>query len=314
LEKTGMKKIIKICLFVFLAASMMFAGCGQKKTRIFGFTSMRISNPFITLIEQTIREEVEKNGDKLISVDPDMDAQKQISQIEELIAQKIDAIFINPVDWEAIKPALVSLDRAKIPVINYDAEVRDMDLVDAYVGSDNRNAGYVCGLDLVKRLPNGGPIAILDCPGMRSLRDRIDGFNDAIAGKGFTVVFLRDAKGNSVDGQRYTEELLRSNTRVLAIMGGNDPTALGAFAACRNANRTNILIYGVDGSPLAKAAIAERGQFVGTGAQSPINIAKTSVEVAYKILNKKPYEKNIPIKTFMINQENIDDYDIDSWQ
>jgi ribose transport system substrate-binding protein len=314
LEKTGMKKITKICLFVFLAASVVFAGCGQKKTRTFGFTSMRISNPFFTLIEQTIREEVEKNGDKLISVDPDMDAQKQISQIEELIAQKIDAIFINPVDWEAIKPALVSLDRAKIPVINYDAEVRDMELVDAYVGSDNRNAGYICGLDLVKRLPNGGPIAILDCPGMRSIRDRIDGFNEAIAGKGFTVVFLRDAQGNSVDGKRYTEELLRSNTRVLAIMGGNDPTALGAFAACRNANRTNILIYGVDGSPLAKAAIAERGQFAGTGAQSPINIAKKSVEVAYKILNKKPYEKNIPIKTFMINQDNIDDYDVDSWQ
>jgi len=309
-----MKKISKICLLVFLAASILFVGCGQKKARTFGFTSMRISNPFFALIEQTIRDEVEKNGDKLISVDPDMDTQKQISQIEELIAQKIDAIFINPVDWEAIKPALVSLNQARIPVINYDAEVRDMDLVTAYVGSDNRNAGYICGLDLVKRLPNGGPIAVLDCPKMRSLRDRIDGFNDAIAGKGFTVVFLRDAMGNSIDGQRYTEELLRSNTRVLAIMGGNDPTALGAYAACRNANRTNILIYGVDGSPLAKAEIAKRGQFAGSGAQSPISIAKESVIVAYKILNKKPYEKNVPVKTFMINQDNIDEYDIDSWQ
>jgi len=309
-----MKKTIMICFFALLAASVMFTGCGHKKSRTFGFTSMRISNPFFTLIEQTIREEVEKNGDKLISLDPDMDSQKQNSQIEELIAQKIDAIFINPVDWEAIKPALVSLNHARIPIINYDAEVKDMDLITAYVGSDNRNAGYVCGLDLVKRFPNGGPIAVLDCPGMRSIRDRVDGFNDAIAGKGFTVVFLRDAQGNSIDGQRYTEELLRSNTRVLAIMGGNDPTALGAFAACRKANRTNILIYGVDGSPLAKAAIAERGQFAGTGAQSPITIAKTSVELAYKILNKQPYDKNVPVKTFMINQENIDDYEIDSWQ
>jgi len=309
-----MRKIIMICLLALLAAGVLFVGCNRKKTRTFGFTSMRISNPFFALIEQTIREEVEKNGDKLISVDPDMDSQKQNSQIEDLIARKIDAIFINPVDWEAIKPALVSLDRARIPVINYDAEVRDMDLVDAYVGSDNRNAGYVCGLDIVKHFPNGGPIAVLDCPGMRSIRDRIDGFNEAIAGKGFTVVFLRDAQGNSVDGQRYTEELLRSNTQVLAIMGGNDPTALGAFAACKAANRANILIYGVDGSPLAKAAIAERGQFAGTGAQSPINIAKISVELAYKILNKQPYDKNVPVKTFMINQENIDNYDINSWQ
>jgi len=309
-----MKKISKICLFVFFAASVMFAGCGHKKSRTFGFTSMRISNPFFALIEQTIRDEVEKNGDKLISLDPDMDSQKQNSQIEEMIAQKIDAIFINPVDWEAIKPALISLNHAKIPVINYDAEVRDMDLVTAYVGSDNWNAGYICGLDLVKRFPNGGPIAVFDSPSMRSLRDRIDGFKNAIEGKGFTIVFLADALGNSIDGRRHTERMLKSNIRVIAIMGGNDPTALGVLEACQAARRTNILIYGVDGSPLAKAAIAERGQFAGTGAQSPINIAKTSVELAYKILNKQPYDKKVLVKTFMINQENIDDYEIDGWQ
>jgi len=309
-----MKKISKICLLVFLAAGILFVGCGHKKARTFGFTSMRISNPFFALIEQTIRDEVEKNGDKLISLDPDMDAQKQNSQIEEMIAQKIDAIFINPVDWEAIKPALVSLNQARIPVINYDAEVRDMDLVTAYVGSDNRNAGYICGLDLVKRFPNGGPIAVFDSPSMRSLRDRIDGFKEAIEGKGFTIVFLADALGNSIDGRRHTERMLKSNIRVIAIMGGNDPTALGVLEACQAANRTNILIYGVDGSPLAKAEIAKRGQFAGSGAQSPINIAKTSVEIAYKILNKQPYEKNVPVKTFMINQDNIDEYDIDSWQ
>jgi len=310
-----MRKIMAICLFALLAAGVLFVGCkGGKKARIFGFTSMRISNPFFAIIEETIREEVEKNGDKLITVDPDMDAQKQITQIEGLISRKIDAIFINPVDWEEIKPALVSLNQAKIPIINYDAEVKDIDLVTAYVGSDNRNAGYVCGVDMVKRFPSGGPIAVLDCPGMRSLRDRIDGFNEAIAGKGFTVVFLRDALGNSPTAQRHTEEMLKSNPEVIAIMGGNDPTALGAYAACQAAGRTDILIYGVDGSPAVKTIIAERGQFAGSGAQSPINIAKTSVEIAYKILNKKPYDKRVPVKTFMINRENIGQYDVDGWQ
>jgi ribose transport system substrate-binding protein len=308
-----MKKVTIICLLALLAASVSFTGCG-KKIKTFGFTSMRISNPFFTVIEQTIREEVEKNGDKLITVDPDMDPAKQIDQIEDLIDQKIDAIFINPVDWEAIKPALVALNQAKIPIINYDAPVKDIELVSAYVGSDNFNAGYVCGVDMASRFPNGGPIAVLDCPGMRSLRDRIDGFNEAILGKGFTIVFLRDALGNSVDGQLYTEELLKTNSEVIAIMGGNDPTALGAYAACQAANRTNIFIWGVDGSPLVKAEIAKRGQFAGSGAQSPISIAKESVVVAYKILNKKPYEKDIPVRTFIINQDNINEFDIDGWQ
>jgi len=310
-----MKKVMAICLLALLAAGVMFVGCKQeKKTKTFGYTCMRISNPFFAILEQTIRDEVEKNGDKLITVDPDMDPKKQISQIEDLITRKIDAIFINPVDWEEIRPALLSLNQAKIPIINFDAEVKDIELVTAYVGSDNWNAGYVCGVDMVKRLPNGGPIAVLDCPGMRSLRDRIDGFNEAITGKGFTVVFLRDAQGNSPTALRHTQEMLKSNTRVLAIMGGNDPTALGAYEACQTANRTNILIYGVDGSPLAKAAIAKGGQFAGTGAQSPISIARESVIVAYKILKKQAYEKRVPVRTFIINQENIADYDIDGWQ
>ena len=308
-----MKKIT-ICVLALLVAGVLFVGCKrEKKARTFGFTCIMISNPFFTILEQTIREEVEKNGDVLITVDPDADPVKQISQIEDLITRKIDAIFLDPVDGEAIKPALVSLNRAHIPVINFDAEVRDIDLVAAYVGSDNYNAGYVCGADMVNRFPNGGPIAVFDYPGMLSTRNRIDGFNEAIAGNGFTVVFLRET-GDTPMVQRYMEDMFKSNPEVIAIMGVNDPTALVAYAACQAANRTNILIYGVDGSPQAKAAIAQGGQFVGTGAQSPISIAKESVVVAYKILNKQPYDKKVPVETFMINLENIDDYDIDSWQ
>jgi len=310
-----MKKTVAICLLALLAVSVVFVGCKEeKKGKTFGYTCMQLSNPFFTVLEKTIREEVEKNGDKLITVDPTMDPVKQINQIEDLISQKIDAIFINPVDWEAIRPALVSLNKAKIPIINFDAEVKDMDLVTGYAGSDNRNAGYVCGVDLIKRFPNGGPIAILDSPTMNSVRDRIDGFNDAIKGKGFTVVFQKDALGDLPTALRYTEDMLQSNPEVIAIMCGNDPTALGALAACKTANRTNILIYGVDGSPEAKAAIAQGGQFTGTGAQSPIDIGRQSVILAYKILNKEPYDKRVPVKTFIINQDNVAEFGTTGWQ
>jgi len=314
-----MKRITAICLLALLAVSVVFVGCsgkqdGKKGSKTFGYTCMQLSNPFFTILEKTIRDEVEKNGDTLITVDPAMDPVKQINQIEDLISQKIDAIFINPVDWEAIRPALVSLNKAKIPIINFDTEVKDLDLVTAYAGSDNKNAGYVCGVDLIKRFPNGGPIAILDSPTMNSVRDRIDGFNDAIAGKGFNVVFQKDALGDLPTALRHTEDMLQSNPEVLAIMGGNDPTALGALAACRTANRTDILIYGVDGSPEAKAAIAQGGQFAGSGAQSPIAIAQESVKLAYKILNNEPYDKRVPVKTFMINKDNVDQYGTTGWQ
>jgi len=310
-----MKKVLTICLIALLAASVLFTGCKrEKKHKTFGFTCFWLGNPFFTILEQTIRDEVEKNGDKLITFDPNRDPVKQLNQIEDMISQKIDAIFLNPVDLEAIRPALVSLNQAKIPVINFDSEVKDIDMAAAYVGSDNRNAGYICGVDMVKHFPNGGPIAVLDSPARISTRTRINGFNEAIAGKGFTIVFLRDAQGNATLAKQYAEEMLKTQPDVIALMGSNDVVALAAYETCQAAGRTNILIWGVDGSPRSKAEIAKRGQFAGSGAQSPISIAKESVAVAYKILNKEPYEKRIPVTTFMINQDNIDEYDIDGWQ
>jgi len=107
---------------------------------------------------------------------------------------------------------------------------------------------------------------------------------------------------------------LQAHSDIVAIFAGNDPSALGALAAVKAANRLEIAIYGVDGSPDAKAAIAEGGPFKGSGAQSPISIGQLSAEVAYKILRGEPYEKRTPVPTFLINEENVHEYGIDGWQ
>lgn len=70
-----------------------------------------------------------------------------------------------------------------------------MSYVTSYVGSDNYNAGKVCGEDLVKKCPKGGDIIVLDSPTMNSIVDRTKGFTDAIKGKGFNIVAQQDAKG-----------------------------------------------------------------------------------------------------------------------
>ncbi|WP_319478234.1 sugar ABC transporter substrate-binding protein [Marispirochaeta aestuarii] len=311
-----MKKALLFCLILIVALGSIFAEGGREADSgyTFGYTCMTMNNPFFIILEQSIRDKVEANGDKLITMDPAMDVAKQINQIEDLITQGIDAIYLNPVDWEGIRPALVALKDAGIPIINFDTEVKDMEYVTAYAGSDNKNAGYVCGADLVKRFPNGGNIVVLDSPTMNSINDRIAGFMEAIKGKGFTIVAQQDAKGDLPTSMRITEDILQAHPDIKAIMGGNDPTALGALAACKAANRTDILIYGVDGSPEAKAEIASGSQFVGSGAQSPISIGVESVKLAYKVLNSEPYEERIPVKTFLINADNVNEYGTDGWQ
>lgn len=280
---------------------------------VFGYTSMTQNNPFFIALEQAIREDVEANGDKLITTNPAMDVSLQINQIEDMIAQGIDAIYLNPVDWEGIRPALVMLEEAGIPIINYDTEVKDFDYVTAYVGSDNKNAGRVAGEDLVKKYPDGGKIAVLDSPTMNSINDRIAGFMEAIDGKGFEIVAQQDGKGDLETSLGITEDIIQAHPDIIAIMGGNDPTALGALAAVKAANKQGIAIYGVDGSPDAKASIAA-GEMTGTGAQSPISIGKESVKVAYKILNGEDYEEKVPVDTFLINEENVEEYGTDGWQ
>ncbi|TXC92688.1 sugar ABC transporter substrate-binding protein [Metabacillus litoralis] len=318
-----MKKFIVLLLTLVLTIGLVACsnsesgggkGNGESEGYKFGYTSMTQNNPFFQILEESIRKDVEANGDELITTNPAMDVSLQINQIEDMIAQDIDAIFLNPVDWEGIRPALQMLEEAGIPIINYDTEVKDFDYVTAYVGSDNKNAGRVAGEDLVKRFPDGGPIAVLDSPTMNSVNDRIEGFMEAIEGKGFEIVAQQDAKGDLETALGITEDILQAHPDIIAVMGGNDPTALGALAAAKANNITDLAIYGVDGSPSAKAEIATGGMFVGTGAQSPINIGKKSVEVAYKVLKDEDFEKRTPVETFLINEENVEEYGTEGWQ
>lgn len=280
----------------------------------FAYTCMDGTNPFFVTIEDKIRELVEEKGDELISTDPANDVSLQITQVEDMVSQNIDGIFLNPVEAEGILPALDTLKNADVPIVNFDTEVADMSYVTSYTGSDNYNAGKVCGEDLVKKCPNGGKIIVLDSPTMNSVTDRTNGFLDAIKGKGFDIVAQQDAKGNLEVSMGIAEDLLQGNSDVVAIFGGNDPTALGALAA-NAAGLKDVLIYGVDGSPDVKSELASGDSLMeGTGAQSPIAIAEKAVEIMYDIMDGKEVEDRYPVETFLITADNVDEYGTDGWQ
>lgn len=310
-----MKKFLAIVLTLALVLSCSAAFA---EGRTFGYTCMTMLNPFFIVLEGAIREKVEAQGDTLITVDPANDVTLQVSQIEDLINRGIEGIFLNPADWEGIAPAILQLNQAGIPIFNFDTEVKDLDKVTAYVGSNNYNAGFVCGEELAKRHPEGGNIVVLDSPTMNSVNDRINGFFAAIEESGvkFEVVHQQDARGDLEQAMGIMDDVLQREFEggIVAIMGGNDPTALGAYASCLAAGRTEIEIYGVDGSPDAKKAIAEGGQFIASGAQSPKNIGYLSVEVANKYFANEAFEFRTPVPTFLINQDNVQEYGIDNWQ
>ena len=87
------------------------------------------------------------------------------------------------------------------------------------------------------------------------------------------------------------------------------------MAAITEAQRTNICVYSVDGSPATKTALVNgTGGMTGIGAQSPINMGKTAVKVATALLAGKDYEKDNCEETFFINRDNVEMYGTDGWQ
>ena len=305
-----MKKALVILLALVMILSCTAMAAGNK----IGYTCMDGTNPFFVALEGSIREVVEANGDELISLDPQNSNEKQLSLVEDIIAQGVVAMFVNPVDREGIIPALDALKNAGIPIFGFDTEVAMADeYLVTYAGSDNYNAGYVCGLDLVEKCPEGGDIIVLDSPTMQSVVDRTNGFLDAIkANDKFEVVISIDSMGNQELGNKNGTDALTANPNAVAIFGGNDPTALGAYAAAEAAG-SKALIYGVDGSPDIKALIAE-GKVTGSGAQSPMTIGKTIAELYYKWAAGETVESRYPIETFMINADNVAEFGTDGWQ
>ena len=109
--------------------------------RLFGFSGIDMSNPFYDTLKNSVQTALEAQGDRLMVRDPASNADLQNEQIQELINEGVQAVFLCPVDWEKITPALEALKEADIPVINLDTEVKETSLVSAFVGSDNENDG-----------------------------------------------------------------------------------------------------------------------------------------------------------------------------
>ncbi len=283
-------------------------------SRVFGATYMTMNNPFYEIIDDEIRSVLEGQGDVLITRDPALSVEKQIDQVEELIDRKVDGIFINPVDWKGISPALENARRAGIPVIAVDSDVYDSELVECTVTTDNYQAGVLCARHLLATR-EGGSILLLTHNTAKSGLDRIQGFRDTIQGrKGFVILDERDCLGQLELAMPAMKELLALYPQVDIVMCLNDVAAMGAMAALEDAGRTgSVAVYGVDGSPDGKAMIEEH-IMTATAAQFPRKMGREAAEAAYRIVKGQETAPEIKVGTELISWENLEKYGTDGWQ
>lgn len=285
------------------------------KHKVFGVSYMTMNNPFYKIINNEILKVVEKNNDTLITLDPELDVDKQNEQIYKFIDQKVDGIFINPIDFEQIEPALQAAKRANIPVIIIDAPVSDESLVNCTIVSDNYDAGVQCAKDMMERLDSAN-IVLLKHTTAKSAKERIEGFLSVIDNnEKYKVINEAECDGQLEIAMPKMQEIIEETPDIDVVMALNDPSALGALAALEKNNKNDVMVYGIDGTPEIKALIGRNQMIVGTVAQSPIKMGQIAVENIYNILNgKKKIEKNIIIPISLINKENLFKYDEDRWQ
>lgn len=285
------------------------------KHKVFGVSYMTMNNPFYKIINNEILKVVEKNNDALITLDPELDVDKQNEQIYKFIDQKVDGIFINPIDFEQIEPALQAAKRANIPVIIIDAPVSDESLVNCTIVSDNYDAGVQCAKDMMERLDSAN-IVLLKHTTAKSAKERIEGFLSVIDNnEKYKVINEAECDGQLEIAMPKMQEIIEETPDIDVVMALNDPSALGALAALEKNNKNDVMVYGIDGTPEIKALIGRNQMIVGTVAQSPIKMGQIAVENMYNILNgKKKIEKNIIIPISLINKENLFKYDEDRWQ
>lgn len=312
------KNQVKIVMTILICAFLL-SGCSAQTEEahipiLFGATYMTRNNVFFDVLHEGLEEVVEGNGDILISRNPCQDQEKQNAQIQEMIDEGIKVLFLNPVDYEAVKPALEACRKAGVVIINIDTVVKDTGYVVSIIETDNYLAGRLCAEDMMSR-KDSARIVVIDNPIQMSITNRVNGFLDAIKDNdNYEVVYTVTGAGELEVSAKVMADVLQKNIDFDVVLGGNDPSGLGALATLQQYGMDkDVMIYGIDGSPDFKAMI-NLGNVTGTSAQSPKTIGTVAAETAYDYLAGKKVSQYISIEPYMITKENLNNYEINGWQ
>ena len=290
------------------AVIMLLAACAPKRPEpakpLYGASFQSLANPVFVEINKGLEETVAARGARLVTLDAQFNHRKQMEDITELLQKQPSAIFVNPVNWEGIKDALIAAKRKQVPVIIVDAPVSDPDLVLCQVASDNVEAGHLACRALAQVKPSA-KIAILHLSTNRACIDRVTGFKAEMASyPGMSILDTQEGHGSADGARPVMAELLKRFAELDAVFPINDPSAVGAVSAIEQAGRSGqMAVVTVDGSPDGIAAV-RAGRLLATVAQFPRDIGRLAARKALAHLDGMPVEKNTKMPVKLITREN----------
>jgi inositol transport system substrate-binding protein len=309
-------KNYKIVLNTLVVVLMVLTvlGCKKKEDESSVFTIGYANSSDADFFDKFKRDEFEKAAVKDSSLrvtftNANQDMLMQLDQVDNFIAQKMDAIIICPSDTAGIIPAIEKANAAGIPVICIGIDAGGGDYT--YVGTQYIDAGIRQGEYMAEHLPQNAKILYLSgTPGYSHARDRRQGFLDTIAAKrpDVTVLAEQTAMYERARGMQIMEDWLQTFPQVDGVIAANDQMALGALEALRGAQRNRgVLIAGVDGTKEA-CQLIKNGEMAISVLQSAPALAQGTYDVIKKLQSGVAVEKEVIIPHENITINNVDEY------
>ncbi|MGA7324574.1 MAG: sugar ABC transporter substrate-binding protein [Rhodomicrobium sp.] len=303
-------KAISTTLLAALAIGGSFTGAHAEGETIAVFTKNQ-TNPYFQAVRIGSESAAKALNAKVIQYVPTKpdSIPEQLSQVEDVIVKKPDAIVFIPVDYKALVPAVEKINAANIPVTNITDRIASGKVI-AYVGADDYNIALFTGRYLLKAMGGKGNAVILEgVKGSLTSTDRVRGFNDAL--KEFPdVKLLASQPGNyqRLKALEVMENLIQSHPQIDGVLAANDPMAVGALEALDGAGR-KALVAGINGSPEAIGLI-KSGKLLATGDFNGFIQGCLGVEITLRNLRKLPAPKEIILKPVVIEKSNYQPYEV----
>ena len=304
-----MTTLVRSALAVVAVCSSA-SGMAQSGERVAVFTKNQ-TNPFFQAFRLGADSAAKQMNAQVIHYVPTKpdSIPEQMSQVEDVIVKKPNAIVFTPVDYKALVPAVAKMNAAKIPVVNATDRSESGQFV-SFVGASDYKLGVETGASLIKALGGKGNLVIIEgVKGTQTNSDRMRGFTDAIKqAPGVKVVATQPGNYQRLLALQVMENLLQSHPQIDGVLAANDAMAAGAIEALQGANR-KALVVGINGTKEAIDAI-KAGKMLATGDYNGFMQGCVSVMTALRELRKLPVQKEVIFPPVVIDKNNYQQWDV----
>jgi inositol transport system substrate-binding protein len=279
-----------------------------------GVSMSQFDDTWLTYLREDMATKAKADGVSLQFVDARADVNKQLSQVEELISNKVDALIVNPVDTAGTAKITKAAEAAGIPLVYVNRRpdnLKDLPKNVVVVASNDEEAGKMQMQYLADKMGGKGNIVILlgDLAN-NSTTNRTKGVKEVLAkypnikiDQEQTGVWLRQK------GMDLTNDWITQGKKFDAVVANNDEMAIGAAMALNQAGtaKGSVLIAGVDGTPDGLNAIT-KGDMTVSVFQDAKGQADGSIDAAVKLIKKQPVEQSVWVPYRLITPENVKEF------